>query len=325
MKRKLLGIYIPTYNRAGMLSECLRGFIRQCKPYGYPIFISDNASTDDTERVARSCQKEYPLISYSRSRKNLGYARNFANVLKMGDTDYVYLAGDDDKPLPGAISEITGKLMTGRYDYLQINARCYSLNLRNVIKERMIRKYEDEEYGRREYSRALLNNGGSGYQFFMSSIILRKSLLDKEIGRLDASGPNMDFIHTICFYRGIVNRRGMLIAEPLIMNRGGNWGYSSHIMDIFFVSSDLTYSLIAAGYTAKTMREARSSSLFNLAIPVAIDRIINRSDPEEAYDRYIRANPHIAQGRKRLLWLELHTPRAILRLLYDGYVIVKRY
>ncbi|MGC8622100.1 MAG: glycosyltransferase family 2 protein [Caldisphaera sp.] len=325
MINKLLGIYIPTYNRARELNESLREFVKQCKPYRYPIYISDNGSKDGTYKIVESLQKTYPYIYYSKSTTNEGYAVNVSKVLKMGNTKYVYLASDDDKIMPNAISRITKELKTGKYSYIQVNARVYSHDLRNIIKERTISKYTDEEYGKNDYSKVLLNNKGTDYQFFMSSIILRRDIFEKELKRLNPHAPNMDFIHTMCFYNGIVNMNGKLISKPLIMIRGGNWGYSSRVMEIYFISEEIALRYIRPRYSSLAIAEIRNRPLFVLLIPVVIDRLSNNSDPDTNYKKYIKENTYINNATKKVLWLVMHMPIPILKILYNTYKIIKRY
>ena len=101
-----LGICIPTYNRVEKLKKTLAMWISAVKEYSVPIYISDNASPDDTESVVKDAQKEYPYIFYSRNETNIGPDKNFEKVLKFADTKYRWLMGDDDKLDRGSISDI---------------------------------------------------------------------------------------------------------------------------------------------------------------------------------------------------------------------------
>lgn len=92
----LLSICIPTYNRCEKLKECLSAIIPKVREYNICFFISDNASTDNTELVVKEMQTQYPYIIYSRNIQNIGACRNFERVLKLSDTRYRWLMGDDD-------------------------------------------------------------------------------------------------------------------------------------------------------------------------------------------------------------------------------------
>ena len=71
----------------------------------FQVCVSDNCSTDETERVVRSAQKEI-AIKYLKNQSNLGVARNVLNVVQMADGEFVWLIGDDDLLLPYALEEL---------------------------------------------------------------------------------------------------------------------------------------------------------------------------------------------------------------------------
>ena len=320
----LLGIYIPTYNREKELEECLRAFIPQLKAYGFPIYVSDNCSTDNTEGLIRNIDKEYENIHYKKSGKNLGYSLNFVNVLRMGNTHYAWIVADDDVIYPDTINLIVKNLEEG-YDFLQINAEVYSQNLKNKIKNRILPYTEDIVYEVGEHERALLAHKHTDYQGFNPHMIIRKELLDREIRRINPKAPNMDFIHTVVFYRGIVGQKGKLIARPLIKARGGNWGYSKRIMEIFFKSWYITHSMLEQNYSEEVLNEVKARSFLSLCIPIAVDRVINNSNPSQIYKKYIKENKNISQSKKEVLKLIVFTPRPVLKLVYESYKKIMNY
>jgi abequosyltransferase len=93
----LISITIPTYNRANFLDACLEYHIPLAQKYNVKIFISDNASTDNTEEIVKKRIKEYSLISYSKNKENIGPDAGFEKALKLADTEYVWLLGDTYK------------------------------------------------------------------------------------------------------------------------------------------------------------------------------------------------------------------------------------
>lgn len=95
-QNKSLSVCIPTYNRESFLAESLELLISRIGYRGIPIYISDNCSTDNTEKVVKQFQKNYPYISYEKNYVNLGYEKNFEKVLKMSNTKYKWVMGDDD-------------------------------------------------------------------------------------------------------------------------------------------------------------------------------------------------------------------------------------
>ena len=91
---KKLSFAIPTYNRAKFLDNCLKLLVPLAKKYNIQIFISDNASNDNTKEIVQKWINIYPLIFYQRNEKNIGADRNIEIALKMSDTEYTWLLGD---------------------------------------------------------------------------------------------------------------------------------------------------------------------------------------------------------------------------------------
>lgn len=117
----LLAICIPTYNRAEKLAGCLAQLIEQAAPYRIPIYISDNASSDNTAAIVEEFSKCYDLLIYSRNDQNYGADYNIAKVLKQSTSRYAWLLGDDDRVALGGIGELLDAIGTQEYDLLVLN------------------------------------------------------------------------------------------------------------------------------------------------------------------------------------------------------------
>ncbi len=310
-------------NRPAELEECLDAFMKQGRKHKLDIYVSDNSQNNDTKKLVSRLSKKYKWLHYAK-REPRGYADNVKSVLSMGNTEYAWLFGDDDTIKTGAIDVVFEKLETG-IDYLQVNAEVFSHDLKRRIKPRIINKYGIETYGADEYEKALLNNGKTGYQGFMAHMIVRKSLIDKELKKLNVHEPNMDFVHTIIFYRSIKNRKGMLLAEPVINNRGGNWSYSKRIMEIFFRSWYKTHYTLRGYYGKGEINAVMGQPFISLAIPVAIGRIFNNTSASIDYDKYIKTNTEISQNYKYMLHVIMYMPRSLIRLVFDSYKTMKGY
>ena len=103
-----ISICIPTYNRAGHLTNCLKSIKdnRLSSNVDFEICVSDNASIDNTEEVVRDAQKHMP-IKYRRNAINLGIPQNFLNVVGMAEGEFAWLLGDDDLLMPDAIERLS--------------------------------------------------------------------------------------------------------------------------------------------------------------------------------------------------------------------------
>ena len=122
----ILGICIPTYNRAGKLEENIRHLIKECKNLEVPIYISDNASPDNTEEIVKYYQQQYEYIYYSKNNENIGFSLNFEKALLMANTKYCWLLGDDDLIFDGMIEKIGQDILDeNEYDMIVVNGGGY--------------------------------------------------------------------------------------------------------------------------------------------------------------------------------------------------------
>lgn len=107
----LLTVAVPTYNRVKYLSELLPILIAECQKayelgFAVELLVSDNASTDGTERLARQRLSEYQFSRYYRNESNIGGDRNFIECIGRATGTYVWLFGDDEILADGAILKL---------------------------------------------------------------------------------------------------------------------------------------------------------------------------------------------------------------------------
>lgn len=119
-----LSICIPTFKRAKHLNNCLNSILLAKKAPGFEfeICISDNGSTDDTEKIVKRYIDKLP-IKYSKNAANLGIPRNFLKVVSIASGEFVWLLGDDDLLMPDAFIKIENLLNTNQNcDFFFINS-----------------------------------------------------------------------------------------------------------------------------------------------------------------------------------------------------------
>ncbi len=126
-EKPILSFAIPTWNRAKELSECLDSIIPQIieSNENVEIVISDNASTDETPKVAEEYLKKYNFIRYFRNEKNVGPDLNFISVIEKSNGKYAWLFSDDDWLNDGALKEILRIIKNYKPCYISVNY-CYS-------------------------------------------------------------------------------------------------------------------------------------------------------------------------------------------------------
>lgn len=96
-------ILIPTYNRCTDLKnnlEHLKSEMLKHHLFGeFGIYVSDNASTDDTWSMLQQIQHEWKSLiqlDIVRNETNVGLEQNVVNLLQKASAEYVIWLGDDD-------------------------------------------------------------------------------------------------------------------------------------------------------------------------------------------------------------------------------------
>ncbi len=115
--RTLLTIAIPTFNRAAQLSDLLAVLEPQLAGISQvEVFVSDNASLDDTAEVIRCAQARFAAagarLRTHRHSSNLGSDANFAFCFRQAAGTFFWMCGDDDLIVPGAVAEVLSLLQT---------------------------------------------------------------------------------------------------------------------------------------------------------------------------------------------------------------------
>jgi glycosyltransferase involved in cell wall biosynthesis len=90
-------VFIPTYNRAGLLPHAIESALAQTYP-DFRLEISDNASTDETPEIV--ARYDDPRIAYVRQPQNLGLLGNHNQFLEHVRTEYALILPDDDLMYP---------------------------------------------------------------------------------------------------------------------------------------------------------------------------------------------------------------------------------
>ena len=90
-----LSIGLPVYNGAQYLEDSLRA-VREQPFEDWELIISDNASTDATERIGREYQSRDERIRYYRNPTNRGVAWNHNRVFELSAGSFFMWAAHDD-------------------------------------------------------------------------------------------------------------------------------------------------------------------------------------------------------------------------------------
>ena len=128
MSLPLLSITIPTYNRSGYLRDALQSIFIQVKDHPslneqIEVVIADNASTDNTEEVAREFEKKFSHFVYIKNKTNGGFDRNVDIVVRGAHGVYVWYLGDDDVIVNGALEHMLDVMTEDTYSVISVTDR----------------------------------------------------------------------------------------------------------------------------------------------------------------------------------------------------------
>jgi glycosyltransferase involved in cell wall biosynthesis len=91
----VVSVCLMTYNRAHYLPAAIEGWLAQTYP-NFELIISNDASTDDTDRICQEYAKQDDRIRYIKQEKNLGFLLCYKFILNQARGKYFIWASDDD-------------------------------------------------------------------------------------------------------------------------------------------------------------------------------------------------------------------------------------
>ncbi len=312
----LIGICIPTYNRALYLDKCLYSITEDFKKYGFPIYISDNCSEDDTESVVNRYQQSYSNIVYIKNKSNMGLYLNILNVIKMASSKYIWLMGDDDAILPNSTERVLTKILEGN-DYVVVNSVPYDINLEHTRYEKIINCTSDKKYREGESKNLLVDLKKWAYHGFISSMIIKKELilpLSEKYHELSFPLYNNIWFPLALFYEAITYRSGTFVCDPVVMNRDNPRASGKNFWNFMFIDhlKALEY-LGSEGYAFVNIRD-----FLKLTGIIFIATISKHKDPNTILlDEYIKKNKSFPYYLKLLLLFVDIIPKFLIDTLFD--------
>ncbi len=94
-----VSIGLPVYNGEDYIQEALDSILAQTYT-DFELIISDNASTDATERICREFAKKDNRVRYIRNKVNFGAAKNYNVLVDLAEGKYFKWAAHDDLLAP---------------------------------------------------------------------------------------------------------------------------------------------------------------------------------------------------------------------------------
>jgi glycosyltransferase involved in cell wall biosynthesis len=253
----LLSICIPTLNRAELLNDQLISLEQQVGPFldRLEIVVADNASKDHTAEVVAT--SPLPLV-YGRQQETVGFTKNvlFATT-HLASGEYVWLIGDDDLVLPGALERIFLSLQDAPdVDYHYLNFGWINCDYRHqVIHDHQsmpdVEFFERLQFDSRDWQRLktmedIVNldsdNVSAAFSGIFCFVTRRQLFIDgreilKPSDSLDGSSTNISdcFPHAMITLPALAGKPIAYVGEPCLMQgvTGWEWGAYAYKNMIF--------------------------------------------------------------------------------------------
>jgi glycosyltransferase involved in cell wall biosynthesis len=276
----LLTIGVPTFNGEKYLLDTIDRCISQIrnnKINSVEIIISDNASTDSTQKIAELLRDTYPqLIKYYRNYKNIGFDRNIVEIFKKAKGAYVHILGDDDFYCDNSLMSVVSLVNNKNYlSVILLNIIYLDIKSNKLYGEYFIDC--DQEF----------ENGNSFFQFTkwrtspISALIFNRA----DFNSLDLSKYyGNQWIHIGAIVEILAKGGGSyIISRKVITVRTGNIHWNNHFGNQLRVGIDhlkVLSEMLNLGYDKETYEyfyhyrlNTNISDIINLAPISFLERI----------------------------------------------------
>jgi abequosyltransferase len=228
MKKYLLAICIPTYNRSKYLKGLLENISSELKKCNnsvdIQIVIVDGHSSDDTEAMVTTFKIECE-IKYYRREVEVGVDKDIMKCVELADAQYCWLFSDDDLFTDGAIKYLFSVLKKeNKLSGCFCNRIPFDFKMERKVAE--IKDWPGKKFKDNQLfvdKSECIKNIGMDYGFLSSQVINRsiwqKAVEDEDFGNLFKRYYLM--VDTI-FKMMNKNCRWLYIHQPLLKQRTGN-------------------------------------------------------------------------------------------------------
>lgn len=319
--RPLLTIAIPTYNRSNELEVLLTVLAPQLVNHPeIELYVSDNASPDDTPALIQRFQADGLVVRYHRHPENIGSDANFLSCFQAARGRYFWLFGDDDIILPGAIDSLLSHI--GYSDFDIIYATSYGFR-NDYLAER-----QRDPIGRGFHTITSARRMASVVNImftFISGMIVNKERLD-DIPHEDPSAfLNTNLVQLSWVLPLLLHHRRSLVLwdRPVAARQGAASGYSLGVIFGEKLSSVIQRCLpgrpeLAGAITNFALRRWFPSVIFDLRVSK------NKNVHLEEADAALRS----CYGRNFRYWLftwpVIKLPLSVARLWFKAGAIISK-
>jgi len=254
-----LSICIPTYNRSQELDVCLES-LKQSIGDKYrdqiELVISNNASTDDTERIAKKHLSTIKHGFYIQNPENVGADKNIYLVAERASGEFIWIIGDDDKVTIDAIDSVFDAINSG-YEMIVLNYSVWNRDLSRVLNNSGVGINNNISFTDPNNVLETLNIEPG----LISIVIIKREAFFLTPKKIYFSRINSGFAHLYAFYAGIYLNKSRVLYHccPIVLNRANNTGQYDLVRYFTQGIEEVFSSLLAIGYSNSAVDRARRS------------------------------------------------------------------
>lgn len=168
-----VSICIGTFNQAQYLGDSIASALGQTYPI-QEIWVSDDASSDETEQVMSSICRRSSIVHYYKQPSNLGLSANLSWVLAQPKTDLVVRLDSDDRLEPEYVADLAS--LMAQYPAAGFaHSDVYEMN-GSGERTRVRRLSRFTEF---EPADEALRNSASGFRVAANCLLFRSSALSQ--------------------------------------------------------------------------------------------------------------------------------------------------
>ena len=223
-----LGISIPTYKRPEQLLETVRSVAAAGgREFEIPVFVADDSLDDTNAAVLATLRAEYPFLRVFRNVRNLGIDGNILHAVDVNGCRHVWLLGEDDRLVSGAIARVLGVLEKEDAPFVYVNYSAVNADFSRTLKPVSLPLRADAKKSADRFWREDAWSAG-----FIGACVVRKADWEKT-DRARYVGTWFAHVGTImALCRG---HEIPMIAAPLVRNRCGTtevFTWTSSLLDV---------------------------------------------------------------------------------------------
>lgn len=193
MSRPVLSVCIPTYNRGEELAARVRAWLAAADCEDLEIVVSDNASTDGTEKAFAALSD--PRLVFCRNERNVGAFENQLTAFAAAHGTWLMQLTDKDEIVPSAFPSARAALR-------KLRATCGAFRLFRGADDRMDGSAETCA-GAAAYARFGIAYAHPSGRFFRSDVLAGGTVLEEFRALDEVTHPySTDYLTSLCLRDG---------------------------------------------------------------------------------------------------------------------------